>query len=246
MSISEEYLTLFETSKNKLLRRDIPFRYYIWILIDAAFMILTTTAVLVLFTKLQIISSFFKHHFYLTFVIGFVGVILPIPIITMTNFLSNVFCVHLLLGSTVLLWSVSLAAGFGSVDMFHGLISLILTIVITITTVGLALKLPSMDDNQLVVFTTISYTILILSTILIIFNVIKQPNTPIFSIVSAIIFGLFIICLIFGFMNNLDLVVWWFSPYPSQFVEAFILWLLVCCLFVIVYTTLMLPKIWNK
>ncbi|CAH8860765.1 unnamed protein product, partial [Trichobilharzia szidati] len=180
MSISEEYLTLFEASKNKLLRRDIPFRYYIWILIDAVFMILTTTAVLILFTKLQIISSFFKHHFHMTFVIGFVGVILPLPIITMTNFLSNVFCVHLLLGSTVLLWSVSLAASFGTADMFYGLISLIFTIVITITTVALALTLPSMDDDQLVVFTTISSTLLILSTILIIFNVTIQPNTSIF------------------------------------------------------------------
>ncbi|CAH8867557.1 unnamed protein product [Trichobilharzia szidati] len=246
MSISEEYLTLFPASKNKLLRRDIPLRYYIWILIDAVFMIMTTTAVLVLFTESQLISSFFRHHFYVTFVIAFVGVILPLPILTMTNFLSNVFCVHLLLRSTVLLWSVSLAAGFGSVDMFYGLISLILIIVITITTVGLALKFPSTDDNQLVVFTTISSTLLILSTILIIFNATMPLDTPIFNIVSAIFFGLFLICLIFGFMNNLDLVVWWFSPYPSQFVEAFLLWLLVYCLFVIVYTTLMLPKIWNK
>nr|CAH8866412.1 unnamed protein product [Trichobilharzia regenti] len=243
MSISEEYSTLFSVSTNKLLG-DIPLGYYIWILIDVVFMILTTTAVLVLFTKLQTISSFFRNHFYVTFFIVFVGAILLLPIVDMTN-LPN-FCVYFLLGSTVLLWSVSLAAGFGSVDMFYGFISLILTTVITILTVGLARKLPSMDDDQLTVFTTISINFLILSVVLIIFSVAMQPDKPIFKILSAFFFGLFVICLIFGFINKLEMVVWWFSPYPSQFVEAFILWLLMFCLFVIVYTTSLLPKIRKK
>ncbi|CAH8863221.1 unnamed protein product, partial [Trichobilharzia szidati] len=94
------------------------------------------------------------------------GLLLVVLCIFVSEIRSRPVAVYVLLGITILLWSVGLAAIIPPAEIVCGCISLALTVVITITIVIVALKLPPMNEKGFIFFSILACVFAVMATVL--------------------------------------------------------------------------------
>nr|CAH8865294.1 unnamed protein product [Trichobilharzia regenti] len=190
-----------------------------WFLIDLVLMILTTTVIVIVFSALSYFSEFLRKY-YVAYITSSLGLFLILLLVFVGKIRSQSVAVRLLLGITTVLWSVSLAAMFGSIYLKKGMISLVVTIMLTTIIVVLALKLPPINERGFIVFLSISMTLAVIAIVL------KFCDKFIGN------------CVMFICLSGRKLIIWWFASINTEFILAFVVWFLIISLFAETYMTL--------
>nr|CAH8865292.1 unnamed protein product [Trichobilharzia regenti] len=206
-----------------------------WFLIDLVLMILTTTVIVIVFSALSYFSEFLRKY-YVAYITSSLGLFLILLLVFVGKIRSQSVAVRLLLGITTVLWSVSLAAMFGSIYLKKGMISLVVTIMLTTIIVVLALKLPPINERGFIVFLSISMTLAVIAIVLKFCD--KFIGNCVISILDEVFTGLFLIFVMFICLSGRKLIIWWFASINTEFILAFVVWFLIISLFAETYMTL--------
>nr|CAH8866034.1 unnamed protein product [Trichobilharzia regenti] len=214
----------------------------IWFFFNLFIMILTTLTAVVFFRKVEIASEFFMRHEYIVLAILSLGVFLLLILLFVTKIHSDPITAPLILRTVLVLWSVAFAAVFNPVEFPCGVISLIITSLITLIIIVLALRLPPLNRKGVVFFVALA---LILALIAAIGNVmcylstkefIKLENNLIFCIPGTVYTGLFIAFVMFICLSVRRWIMPIFYPNSIEFILSFTVWFLMISLFIEVYT----------
>ncbi|CAH8864283.1 unnamed protein product [Trichobilharzia szidati] len=203
-------------------------------------MVAVTVGLVVLFTAVSNIPKFFKERVYLVYIMMSVAIILLLLIALVGKIRSNFYAVPIVLWIMVILWSVIFAAVFSPTDWKCALISFAVTITVTAGVVLVAMRLPPLSVKGFILFLSVSAVLGVSAAVLTIcYHLISELKTSsIFCILLAVPFALFLLLVMFIFVNIRTWIMWWFTPNSMGFILAFVIWFHMISLFAQIYSSL--------
>nr|CAH8864198.1 unnamed protein product [Trichobilharzia regenti] len=192
-------------------------------------MTMITVAIIILLTEIRGICQFFVDYTYAKYIILLVSIIPLLLIMVVGKIRLRCLIVRILLGITISMWSVFVAALFGPVNLMYVYISLGVTIGIVIVTIVLAMKLPPLNNKGFSLFLMIMITFILLAITGIICGLFTKHKAVI--ILQGIFSGLFAVLAMLFFLNMQGIIVKTLSSACSVCFLALITWFLIIWIF---------------
>nr|CAH8865490.1 unnamed protein product [Trichobilharzia regenti] len=186
-------------------------RQVIWFAVDTIWMVLITVEFVILLTIMP------------------AGFILLLLFLFVKKLQTHCLVVRILLGLTVTMWSMCFAAFLGPIKLVPGLASLGVTIVLSVITVVLALKLPPLNEKGLFILLTTLLTVMCLVFAEAAAGFINKQYEVL--TVQGILSCLFVVILMFIWVNKRQMILEPLSPSCSETFLAFVVWCTIICLF---------------
>ncbi|CAH8846169.1 unnamed protein product [Trichobilharzia szidati] len=201
----------------------------IWFVADTTWMVLITVAIVILLSIMGEIRKFLVDPAYVKYLILLGGFIPLLLFLSVKKLQMHCLIVSILLGLTVTMWSVCFSAFLGPMILIPGLVSLGVTILLSVITVMLALKLPPLSEKGLFVLltTTLFVMCLVFAEAAAAFTDKKYELFTVQGVLSC----LFVLIMMFIFVNKRQLILERLSPQCSSTFLAFIVWCSMICLF---------------
>nr|CAH8866062.1 unnamed protein product [Trichobilharzia regenti] len=228
------YITEKKLKRERLEGQPFSVSQVIWFAVDTTWMVLITVQIVIMLTIINVLCEFFMKNAYVKYLILLGGFIPLLLFLFVKRLQTHCLIVRILLGLSVTMWSVCFAALLGPINLMPGLVSLGVTIVLSVITVVLALKLPQLNGKGLFISLTTLLAVICLVFADAVAGIIDKNNKNLLEkllAVQGILSCLFVLIMMFICVNKRQIILEPLSSDCSETFLAFVVWCTIICLF---------------